>query len=356
MRGIYQGTGNMKNKIKKLLLPVFMIGFLLTGCGKLNEDTKIVLTTGFAKDEVFRIETSSCYKPEVMVYLTNMQNQYEQVYGKEIWEVDTGGASLEESIKQSVLAQLAQIKTMNLMAENYDVQLNDAEKEKVEAAAKQYYESLNDVEKEAMDVSKATIERLYTEYAIANKVYEYIIQDVNPEISDDEARKITVQQIVVRTYRRDSSGKQIPLDETEKRYAYSKLAGAVTRAAAGEDFEALIDEYSDSQEHSLSFGKGEMDPEYEEIAFNLGNEEISRIFELEDGYYLLKCVSTFNKEETDANKIKIVEQRRNDIFSQEYDSFVNTLIRNMNQEVWDEISMLKDEKITTADFFDVYNS
>mgnify|MGYP003533493624 FL=1 len=70
----------------------------------------------------------------------------------------------------------------------------------------------------------------------------------------------------------------------------------------------------------------------------------------------MKCVSTFNKEETDANKIKIVEQRRNDIFSQEYDSFVNTLIRNMNQEVWDEISMLKDEEITTADFFDVYNS
>lgn len=346
----------MKNKIINIILPVLMVILLLTGCGKLNEDTKIVLTTGFAKDEVFRIETSSCYKAEVMVYLTNMQNQYEQIYGKEIWDVNMGDDSLEESIKESVLAQLAQIKTMNLMAENYDVQLTDAESEKVETAAKTYYDSLNEKEKESMGVTKSTIERLYKEYATANKVYEYIIQDVNPEISDDEARKITVQQIVVRTYRRDASGKQIPLDDEEKRYAYSKLAGAVTRAAAGEDFEALIDEYSDSSEHALSFGKGEVDPVYEEIAFNLGNGEVSRIFEMEDGYYLIKCVNTFNKEETDANKIKIVEQRRNDIFSQEYDGFVNTLIRNMNQEVWDEISMLHDEEITTADFFDVYNS
>jgi len=346
----------MKNKIINIILPVLMVILLLTGCGKLNEDTKIVLTTGFAKDEVFRIETSSCYKAEVMVYLTNMQNQYEQIYGKEIWDVNMGDDSLEESIKESVLAQLAQIKTMNLMAENYDVQLTDAEIEKVETAAKTYYDSLNEKEKESMGVTKSTIERLYKEYATANKVYEYIIQDVNPEISDDEARKITVQQIVVRTYRRDASGKQIPLDDEEKRYAYSKLAGAVTRAAAGEDFEALIDEYSDSSEHALSFGKGEVDPVYEEIAFNLGNGEVSRIFEMEDGYYLIKCVNTFNKEETDANKIKIVEQRRNDIFSQEYDGFVNTLIRNMNQEVWDEISMLHDEEITTADFFDVYNS
>lgn len=58
----------------------------LTGCSGINRDTKIVLTTGFTKDEVFRIETASCYKKEVMVYLTNLQNQYEQVYGTEIWQ------------------------------------------------------------------------------------------------------------------------------------------------------------------------------------------------------------------------------------------------------------------------------
>ncbi len=40
------------------------------------------------------------------------------------------------------------------------------------------------------------MENLYREYAMADKVYQLIIQDINPEISDDEARKITVQQIL----------------------------------------------------------------------------------------------------------------------------------------------------------------
>lgn len=48
---------------------------VFTGCaGAETKDTKIVLTTGFEKDEVFRIEKTSCRLPEVMLYLTNMQS------------------------------------------------------------------------------------------------------------------------------------------------------------------------------------------------------------------------------------------------------------------------------------------
>lgn len=67
-----------------LLAVLFAAAFLATGCRiKLNEhgNTKIVLTTGFDKDEVFRIDKASCRLPEVMVYLTNMKNQYEQALG-----------------------------------------------------------------------------------------------------------------------------------------------------------------------------------------------------------------------------------------------------------------------------------
>lgn len=46
------------------------------------------------------------------------------------------------------------------------------------------------------------MENLYREYAMADKVYQLIIQDINPEISDDEARKITVQQIFLQQHPR----------------------------------------------------------------------------------------------------------------------------------------------------------
>ena len=58
-----------------------------SGCGK---DSRIILTTGFDEDELFRIDGLSCSRAEFMVYLTNIQDQYEIAFGKKIWDADTG--------------------------------------------------------------------------------------------------------------------------------------------------------------------------------------------------------------------------------------------------------------------------
>lgn len=349
----------MKESIKRKTVPVliavvWICCFLLTGCSSIDRDTKIVLTTGFRNDEVFRIESASCYKKEVMVYLTNIQNQYEQVYGREIWEQGRDGVTLEDSVKESVLAELAQIKTMNLMAEKYGLALNEAEKESVKEAAAVYFDSLTATEKKQLDVSRDTIRHLYTEYALANKVYAYLIQDINPEISDDEARTITLQQILVKNGREDENGVMQPFTDEEWEYAYKKAIEARRQIEDGEDFEVVASIYNEAGESTVYIRKGDKDAAFEEVAFSLGNGEVSRIFEAEDGFYILKCISTLNREETDSNKVKIVEERRKEAFSREYDSFVETLTRDINREVWQEIEMLHDEEITTSDFFEIY--
>ena len=54
-----------------------VLAVFFTGCGlPIEGNTKVVLTTGFEKDEIFRIEGISCRVPEIMVYLTNSENQY----------------------------------------------------------------------------------------------------------------------------------------------------------------------------------------------------------------------------------------------------------------------------------------
>ena len=73
------------------------------------------------------------------------------------------------------------------------MELSDQETEMAKEAAKAYFSSLNDTEKVQMGVTEEVIAGLYAEYALANKVYQFIIRDINPEISDDEARTITVQ-------------------------------------------------------------------------------------------------------------------------------------------------------------------
>ena len=114
---------------------------LLTGCGE--KHTKIVLHTGFSKNEVFRIEQMSCTLPELMVYLTTTQSRYENVYGERIWETSLDGMTLEENMKDMVLAQLSQIKAMNLLAEQEQIELSKEEEEKISQAAKEFYGTLS---------------------------------------------------------------------------------------------------------------------------------------------------------------------------------------------------------------------
>lgn len=346
-------------KIKKRLITLIVCVFTLlqaAGCGREGSDTKLVLTTGFKKDEIFRIETMSCTLPEAMVYLTNAQEQYESAFGKEIWDTSLNGVTLAENVKETVLAQLAQIKTMTLLAEQHGVFLDDAEKENVKDAAREYYGSLNDTEIEVMQVTEETIEKLYAEFALANKVYEYIIKDINPEISDDEARTITVQNILIKTYTLDGTGKKIDYTGEARQEARQRAEKILKLAREeGSDFEDLVLTYSEGEKGTWSFVKGEMNKEFEDIAFNLETDEISGIIESEYGFHILKCISTLDREETDANKIKIVEKRKEEVFGQEYDAFVATLTRTLNEDLWDSVSLIQNEDVTTRDFFDIYN-
>ncbi len=343
-------------KIRRRLLSIFMMVsccLCLASCGE--DGTKVVFTMGFAKDEVFRIEGESCKLDEIMVYLTTTQNQYENVYGEEIWQTALDGVTLEENVKEIVLAKIAQIKTMYLLALDRGITLEEGEEEKVRQAAREYYGSLNDVEIQRMGVSQATIEKLYREYAMAEKVYRYIIQDVNPEISDDEARTITVQHILLRTYTVNGAGERIPYTGALKEQTYQRAVEVRNLAVDGEhDFEELASKYSEDATLTYSFGKGEMDPAFEEAAFQMETGGISEIVESESGYHIIKCLSTFDRAETDANKLKIVEQRKNEVFGQEYDAFVATLARNLNKNLWDEVALIHDSEVTTADFFEVY--
>lgn len=344
------------NRIKRLCCLLLAAMLMVNGCGKIGDGKKVVLTTGFDKDEIFRIETISCSLPEVMVYLTNIQNQYEAIYGDGIWETNLRGVTLEENVKDTVLAKIAQIKAMNLLAQKYNVELSERESELAGRAAKEYFASLNETEIAGMGVGEETIKQLYSEYALANKVYQYIIKDINPEISDDEARTITVEHILIKTYSLDGSGNRIPYTEEAKQEAYEKAQEICRMAQNGDDFEHLVASYSEDSKSTYSFGKGEMETAFEEAAFELGNGEISDVVETEYGYHIIKCISTFNRAETDANKVKIVEQRRQEVFSQEYDVFVDGLTRNLNQELWDSVTFLHDEQIKTNSFFQVYNT
>lgn len=350
----------MKRKLQyRLILVICSVTFFInvTGCGmnKNKDNVKYILTTGFSQNEIFRIENQSCYLDEMMLYLTNMQNQYEQVYGAQIWETTFEDETLEDNVKDVVLARLAQLKCMQLLAKDYQIGLDDEEMSRIKVAAKEYYQSLNETEIKKMDISLDTVEGLYTEYLLATKVYRFLIQDVNPEISDDEARSIKVQSILIKTNYQDESGRIIPYTEYEKKRAYEKAKEVIKRIEEGESFESLVDEYNEDNRSIYSFGKGDMDEIFEKTAYNLNTGEISEIVETQYGYHIIKCLSTFDEDETNANKAKILEQRKNNAFHEVYNQYVVNLIKYINEDVWNSVTFIVDPNVTTSQLFEIYS-
>lgn len=347
---------NATHFIKKRIVLLISLAFLLTGCNGVNPDRKVVFTTGFSNDEVFRIEDSTCSLTELMVYLVNTQKGYEASFGTDIWEKETDTGTIENRLKESVLAKVAQIKAMNLLALENGIELDDSEISMAEQAADEYYCSLTSDDIAAMNnAAKEDIASIYKEQALAEKLYKYIIRDINPEISDDEARTITVEQILLKTYTLNEKGERVDFSDSEKRIVYSRAREILSSLDEGTSFEELISTYNEADESVISFGKGEKEDVYETAAFNLGTDEVSGIIDTKEGYVILKCITTFNKEETEANKIKIVAERKKEVFGAQYDTFVSTLTKELNQKLWDSIALVEDEKVTTSDLMDVYN-
>lgn len=347
---------NMRRSFSLALSIVILCVLFCNGCSDINSKfgTKIILTTGFDDNEIFRIEKLSCMMPEAMVYLTNTKNLYENAYGKQILDTSYKGITFEDSIKETVLARLARIKALNLISLERGISLSEHEEMQCRKAAEEYFDSLNDKEKELLGVDSRLICEMYREYTLANRVYEDLISDINPEISDDEARTITVKYIFIKTCSADENGNRVPYSQQAKTEAYERIKEASGRAEKGEDFAALIAEYNEDEASVCSFGKGMQESAFEEAAFNLGTDEISGIVETVNGYYIIKCISTFDKDQTDRNKLLIMEKRKKEVFDREYTHYVDNLTKNINEPLWQSVGFIDDGEVSTDSFFEVY--
>ena len=102
------------------LLAAIVLTGSLTGCGTWS-NTKIVLTTGLTGDQLFKVGKSVCTLPEAMIYVMDYKQQYENAYGVEMWEHDFGGVTLEEYVKDTIIAQLASVKAVTRRAKANNV-------------------------------------------------------------------------------------------------------------------------------------------------------------------------------------------------------------------------------------------
>lgn len=309
-----------------LIMLITLVGPLLTGC---SSNKKYILTTGFGREEVLRIEGESCSTQEALLYLASTKNEYTSIYGPEIWSVSSNGISVEDNIKDMVINRIIKVKVMNLMAADLGISLEKEEKKAIEAEAKEYYESLTKEEREKLgDIQQEDVVKYYIDMAVAEKLYLELTNDINNEISDDEARTVIVKLIYI----------DYGINDMDRMDARSKINEARERLLEGESFDKLMGEYSDLGEQSRAYQKGTLEKKLEDCAFNMGKDEISDVIEGLDGYYILYCVNPNDLSVTDVTKAEIIDERRMTAFDEKYQKYYKGVTYYLNDEVWNELN------------------
>ena len=333
----------------KILISVLLAVVLMTAC-----DKTVVVTGGFAEGEVFRINTLSCSRSEMNIYLTNMANAYEATFGEQIWSTSAGNTTIEDAFKETVLAKVTRIKVLNLMAKEEKISLSGDEKKSLKKAAKAYMKTLSKNEKTELGADEDLVYQMYSEYALAEKVYNSIVDEVDFEISDDDARSITVEQIFIKTYHEDTHGRLTDYSDAAKAEAKDRALAIREKAVTESDFESLCALYNEEDESTHTYRRGEMPETYENVAFALEEGEISYVITTDDGYYIVKCISTYERKATNENKEAIINEAKRKAFEEKYNEFLPNVIANINEKEWESIKIIHNAEMKTDSFFDIY--
>ena len=324
----------MKKQICGLALTFGLCVTTLTGCQIGNTDYVLDIQS-VDRHSVFQINDRKCSVEEAKLYFCNYKSLYGTVYGVDLWDYDFGEQTLPEYAKAVTLSELTRIMAMDLLAEQYEMTLTEEELALCEKAAGAYYDSLTDDEIDYMDVNRAKLQEYYEHYALAEKLYETLTEGVNEEVSDDEARVIRIMQIYVES-------------KDEAKEVKAKLN-------AGEDFANVASNYNRSGTIELTAARGELPEEVEEAAFELENDEISGPIQTEKGYYFVKCISKYEKDLTEANKVTILGKREKEQFNDVYDEFLAMSDKALNEDVWEELEIDSNMDIKTDSFFSTYD-
>jgi len=329
----------MRKRIKTLTVSMLMVATLLSGCT--IGDTEYVLDlNAVGRNDVLSINGEECSKEEARLYLCNYQNLYGNEYGINLWgydfSVEEAPATLEEYVKDITILQLSNIMCMNQLAKEMDIELTKEEEELLKQVTSAYYDSLSEEELAYMELEKKELQNFYTKYAVAEKLYNTLTQGVNEEVSIDEARVISVQQIYVTT---KSAANEV-LEELEE----------------GSKFIHVANSYNEAKIIETTYARGELPKDVEKAAFALDNNEVSDMIETDDGYYFFYCLSKNEVELTEKNKENIIAKRRKEQFDDVFEAFVKDSEFQLNQKVWESIIIDTSGNITTDSFFEVYNT
>lgn len=305
-----------------------------SGCQIGGEE--VTISRGMADNEVFLIDGKVCALPVMKLLLMNNMNLHSASYGIDLLQNEDLKVQkkFEQYVKKITMDEITRVYSMVALANAQGVELTDEQKELMQWAGEDCFRSLTDEEVSYLGITQEQMQDIYEKYALADKLYQVLVQDVNEEVSDDEARIMEIRQIYT----------------TDEEQAHKAAAELETET----EFSTVAANYNQADEIMLTLQRGMLPKEAEAVAFSMENGEISDLIRTDQGYYIFCCDNKFDEEQTQIHKQDIIEQRKQEAFHSGYDPFVQTISSKLNESVWTSLSIREMEQFSYADFYVIY--
>ena len=334
----------MKKLIKgtiKYLLIFFMI-VMHTACAK--NETQEPAKTQFREDAVFAVNGIQVTLPEWNLYALPILDETDNLYGKDIWnyKMNTEGKLFGEALQEYIRDKIVNIKVVASKAEGLGISLSGDDRTEISIAAGEYMEKLDEEQQKKYNITKALVEQVYEDNLLATKVYEYLTLNVDTTTDEKDVRFMVLRYIMLpKTYENKSGDQVFYSDEeiaTRKAIMESiKSATEKNTKATLKDFESddivvtdLIIDYKGLTERLPEDMAG--------IVFWLRENEISRILESDEAFFIFECVKLSDEDKTKAARIKIIEQREQQVFEEAYLEWKQDIDVENNDPVWKSIT------------------
>lgn len=319
-------------KIAALALAATMMGSALTGCAKLDENAVIVevgedkVDAGFAN-----------------FYARFSQTQYEayaSMLGQDMWtQKGEDGKTREETVKAAILTEIETLYVLEDHAEEYKVSLTDEEKAAITEAAKAFLKDNKDHVKEAISADQENAERFMTLFTIRAKMYKAMTADVDTNVSDEEAAQKKMQYVSFPFTKTAEDGTKSEMNDEEKKALKEEALSYLEGAKKADD----LSEYTKEKEYQLNDAAFDaktttVAEEVIKAADALKEGEFSELIETKDGYYVVKLVSEFDRDATDAKKETIVSQRKQTKVQELEQAWLKEAKIKEHKSVWKQIS------------------
>ncbi len=332
---------------KKRLLGGVLVGILLislAGCDKLpggkETPTGPVDRTEYMDEAVVTVDGTEVGYREAMLYLQAAKKEYENAYGEEIWRyiLTEDGETLGEWVKNSTLEQMVYVKIVCAQAKRLGIELDSEEKNRVAERTEEYMGRAEYGTLALYGIARKDVERVYTDTALAQKIYDSVTLNVDTDISDAEAAQKHIQSLMLKNYHEDELGNKASLTVQELIATLDRFDSLYGEAQTTKDFYSLAYANTDDKQYlDMMVGEGDL-PEEFAAAYELGAGEAMQL-RTDGGYYIFYCVSEYDEDATIAKKEELIALRQEEEFKKLYEQWRSEATIETDETVWEVIGL-----------------